>query len=419
MLFLGQALGSIGGALIFGFLPLYARARFGAGVALAALTPAVYFLAAAAASLVAGELADRYGRRSVIVAGFLLGGAAALALALAPTLPLMLGAAGAAGFFDSLLYPAVQAIVADTVPKESRAVVFGRMYQALGVGWFLGPAAAGLLIGPLGFAPLYGSAAAILVATGLVLASRLPETKPSSTVSVERSGNALAHASFIEAAAPVPWSVIAAPAADLAPPAPSASPHAPAAVTDVWYRDRRLLVYVGLYILTSGAYMQLFTVFPAEGLSRNHLAVGSWGAALALNGAMILGAQRFVSQHIRGMEASLATAAGIGLWVVGFAGLAALDGPAWVFLAMVVLTAGEMVVFPLQPALVADLAPPSNRARYQGALALGGSMGNAVGPALAGVAVAAIGATWWLILAALLIGLAAAYVATGRQLRPP
>lgn len=400
VLLAGQALGSVGSAAVFDFLPLYAKSTFQADIALASLSTAVYFLAAACASIAAGELADRHGRRLVIVLGMSLGAASAIGLALAPTLPLMMVAAGAAGFFDSLPYPALQAVVADVVPAESRPLIFGRMYQALGVGWFLGPAIAGVLISRLGFGPVYVGAAAILCLAGMLFAWRLPETGRG------RLGTPGGHADQPQAGGRRLGQ------------SDDSEPQAGDARTAPWYRNRKLLVFVGLYLLTFGAYIQLFTVFPAEGLTRNRLSLGNWGGILALNGGMILAGQELVSRRVRRIHPPSAIAAGIVLWVLGFASLAVPGGPGWIALAMAVFTLGEMVVFPLQPAVVAELAPPADRGRYQGALALGGSIGNAAGPAIAGVAVAAVGPTWWFALAALSLSLALVYARLGR-LSPP
>ncbi len=400
VLLAGQALGSIGSAAIFDFLPLYAKSAFHADIALASLSTAIYFLAAASASIVAGELADRYGRRLVIVLGMVLGAASAIGLALAPTLALMMVAAGAAGFFDSLPYPALQAVVADVVPADSRTLIFGRMYQALGVGWFLGPAVAGVLISRLGFGLVYVGAAAILCLAGMLFAWRLPETgRGRAPTSAARTGQPQSGGTRLGQVE-------------------DSEPQAGGARTAPWYRNRRLLVFVGLYLLTFGAYIQLFTVFPAEGLTRNHLTLGSWGAILALNGGMILAGQELVSRRVRRIHPPSAIAGGIVLWVLGFAALAVPGGPSWIAVAMAVFTLGEMVVFPLQPAVVAELAPPADRGRYQGALGLGGSIGNAAGPAIAGVAVAATGPTWWFALAVLSLALALAYTRTGRPSSP-
>ncbi len=111
-------------------------------------------------------------------------------------------------------------------------------------------------------------------------------------------------------------------------------------------------------------------------------------------------------------------AGGVLLWAAGFA-LLSLPIPLPALLAaLIVLTVGEMAVIPLQPAVVADLAPPEARARYQGVLAFGAAIGNAIAPLVAGTAVAAIGGTWWVILAAGMVGLAAAYASFGRVIRP-
>lgn len=404
ILFAGQALGSVGGAAVFGFLPLYAQSRFQADVASASLVPGAYFAAGAVASLAAGEIADRYGRRLVIVAGLACGAISAVGLCLASTLPLMMVGAGAAGFFDSLPYPAFQAVVADVVAPEERKLVYGRQYQAFGVGWLIGPAAAGILIGQLGFGPTYLLAAAMLLVATLLVAFWLPETRP------RTHGN---DADPLSSAAGEPLPSGYGEIGPLLPRTQADRLGQTALSASSPMRSRRLLAFILLCLLTTGAYIQLFTVFPAEGLARNHLGLGDWGAILALNGAMILIGQGLVSRNVGRLQPPHAIAVGVGLWILGFAGLSTSLGPGWIFVEMVVFTLGEMIIFPLQPAIVAEVAPPKDRARYQAVLALSSSLGNAVAPVAGGAAIAALGPVWWLGMAAFAGCLAVAYAWLG------
>ena len=61
----------------------------------------------------------------------------------------------------------------------------------------------------------------------------------------------------------------------------------------------------------------------------------------------------------------------------------------WFVIGMVVLTLGEVTVFPTVPAVVDQLSPKDEKGRYQGLLNAFISFGKAVGPALGGLVIEA------------------------------
>jgi predicted MFS family arabinose efflux permease len=384
LLVVGQALLATGSGVVFPFLSLFATTVFGVDVATAGVVASVYFLAGIPAAPLAGVTADRVGRRPVLVAAVLGFAASMAAIALAPTLTVLAAAAAGAGFAVACIHPVNSAVVADVVATERRGQAYGVLYQALGLGWFLGPLVAAPFLAAGGYRLAFGVVAVAVALAGCLYAVRLPETRPPSR----------------------------------RPDGPGEVRPAPAAAGRGWWRDPRLLTYAGLHLLTFGAYLELFIIFPVDANERLGLEPGTWAVVIALNGLLILAGQGVVSRAVRGFNRPTAVAGGVLLWAIGFAVLA-LQIPLPVLVAaMVVLTVGEMVVIPLQPAVVADLAPPEARARYQGVLSFGGAIGNAVAPLVAGTAVAAIGGAWWTVMAVGLVGLAAAYVAFGRVVRP-
>jgi MFS transporter, DHA1 family, tetracycline resistance protein len=91
-----------------------------------------------------GSLSDRFGRRPVLIASLAMLGVDYLITALAPTIVWLFvgrflsGIAGAA-------YPTANAYIADVSPPEKRAVNFGLVGAAFGIGFVIGPAIGGLL----------------------------------------------------------------------------------------------------------------------------------------------------------------------------------------------------------------------------------------------------------------------------------
>lgn len=415
-LLIAQAIIAVGHGAIWPFISLYITERMGVDVVVAGAINSLFFVCAAVGSVAAGMIADRWGRRPVLVVTVLADGLTLLALGWAPTLPLVIAAIVVSGLVGNASFPVTQAVIADAAPEDRRSVVYGLNYQILGVGWFLGPVIAAPIIALAGLGAVFPVAAA-----SIVLASaffwRLPETLERgapATAGSERGGEGLARLEpgGLTAGSPGEASELRA----------MAEVRGTASVGPVrpWYRDRPLLAYVGLHMLTIGAYIQLFTIFPVDARDRLGMATGAWAAILALNGFLILAGQGIVSGAVRGYLKPNVVAAGVLGWAAGFAILGVITGTPGIFAAMIVLTIGEMMVFPTQPAVIADLAPATARARYQGALTMGGSIGNALAPLVAGAAVASLGGGWWLILGGLLCGLALLYVVFGRlAYRPP
>jgi MFS family permease len=411
LLVAGQALLATGSGVVFPFLSLYATSVFGADVATAGVVASVYFMAGIPAAPLAGVTADRFGRRPVLVAAVLGFSGSMAAMAVSPSLAVLALAAAGAGFAVACIHPVNSAVVADVVPTDRRGQAYGLIYQALGLGWFLGPLVAAPFLAAGGYRVVFAVVAGAVAVAGSLYALLLPETRPQRrSAGASTAGATVADATVTGPPAPPP-----ATGQPSSPPTTGQAPPPPAG--RAWWRDPRLLAYAGLHLLTIGSYLELFIIFPVDAKERLGLGPGTWAIILALNGLLILTGQGIVSRAVRRLNRPTAVAGGVLLWAAGFAILALPIPLPVLVVAMVVLTIGEMVVLPLQPAVVADLAPPEARARYQGVLSFGGAIGNAIAPLVAGMAVAAISGAWWAILAVGMVALAGAYAAFGRVVR--
>jgi MFS transporter, DHA1 family, tetracycline resistance protein len=123
---------------------------------------------------VLGNLADRYGRRPILL-GSLVGYSANFALmTVAPNLGWLVLGQALAGIFGGTYAPA-QAALADITAPADRARIFGYVGAAFGIGFTIGPAIGGLL-GELGPRTPF-AAAAILAAINFLYGLRFfPET---------------------------------------------------------------------------------------------------------------------------------------------------------------------------------------------------------------------------------------------------
>jgi len=169
VLFATVFIDQVGFAILFPFLPLYAK-TFGASGFEVGLLLAMYSGMQMLVSTWWGRLSDRIGRRPVIVASAAGTCVGFVILGLAPTLPVvfvgraLLGSVGVG-------MATVQAWVADTTPPEDRGRVMGLVGAFAGLGFVLGPAigAIGILIGgmrlPFAVSAICAAGNAVLAAT--------------------------------------------------------------------------------------------------------------------------------------------------------------------------------------------------------------------------------------------------------------
>lgn len=151
--------------------PLGADA-FGAG-----LTFGAFSLSALVLRPLAGGLADRRGRRPLMVGGSLLFGAVMLAHLLASSLAILVVLRLLLGVAEALVFVAAFAAEADLAPPERRGEALTLFSLSLYVGVAVGP-----LIGEAAFAagdfPAVWVASAILAGIAALVALAVPETRP-------------------------------------------------------------------------------------------------------------------------------------------------------------------------------------------------------------------------------------------------
>jgi MFS family permease len=109
----------------------------------------------ALASLIAGPVSDRIGRRAPIAVGMVVATASYSALLLFRTSSSLIVASMALGFGVGFFHPVASAIVADISTSENRGKAFGFYRLMRDLGTFAGPAVAGVVSGLFGIDALF------------------------------------------------------------------------------------------------------------------------------------------------------------------------------------------------------------------------------------------------------------------------
>jgi MFS transporter, DHA1 family, multidrug resistance protein len=160
-------------------LPLFARrfGQLGAGVEALGASTMAYALAGMLAAPFMGALADRWGRRRVV-----LGSLAAYVLAFtgylsASSVLAFVVLRGLAGAFTAGLIPAVMSLVADLAPTDQRARWIGLVNGGASVGWITGPVLGGWLYDRWGYETALVVSIVLAVVTFLTAYLTVPETR--------------------------------------------------------------------------------------------------------------------------------------------------------------------------------------------------------------------------------------------------
>jgi MFS family permease len=370
----------------FALLPLIApRAEelgadaLGVGVAVAA-----YSLTNLLLNLVGGSLADRVGRRLVLLVSLAVSPICIAVYGLADSLPIFLAARAVHGAFGGFLTASLFALLADLAPEGERGKTIGRAGALIGAAAVVGPAAAGLAARELGSGPVFLAVAAIIAIGLLLVRGAIPETLPEPA----RSG------------APGTWRRL---------------------LTD----PRLRVAYLAIFALEAG--VGVITGFLKDGIVERQMAAGMDAeralryATGAQGGLFSIFALVAVILMLSPIARRVDRRGALGLSVIGLACLATSTVVLAVgnsltadSAAMVLYGIGFGLLFPAAAGMVGIAAPAPERGRAYGIFNFSFDAGLAAGPLVAGaLAVSALGlepfltATVLIALVALLIPLAA------------
>ncbi|MET8230936.1 MFS transporter [Micromonospora sp. NPDC005298] len=356
------------GAFAMLFLSLYLTDARGASEALAGTVVGAYGAGGAVGVLLGGVLADRWGRRSTLLAAHLVTAGLMAALAFSRPLVLIAVLSALVGVVHSMPSPAFVAAIVDVVPAHRRSRAFNLQFWAFN----LGMAVASLLAGVLAeasFTALFLVDAGATLTAAVVIGWKVPET-------LRR----------------------AAPTVDLGPPTGSGRSRRPGLRTAL--TDRTFLIFVGLTFVLAVLTLQTSTIMPLA-MRSDGLGPSAYGVVVALGGALIVIGQLFVPRLIDRHRKDVVLAVSTALLALGFGALAFADELAVYLGAAVIWTVGSMLAAPPNAQINADLAPAHLRARYQSVFYLTFPAAAFVAPTLGGVSLQYLGDRHWLIVGGL------------------
>ncbi len=183
--FIAQMMALVGFSFVFPFLPLFIQTLGVHGPAVPIWSGVISFSLSISMALVApvwGALADRYGRKPMVVRAMAAGVCTTALLIVAPNIWFVLGLRILQGIFTGSV-SASQALVASVTPRDKMGFSMGMMQSAVFMGAAAGPLVGGFLDDHLGFRGTFAAGAAMLLAATILVIFFVDEhfERPAST----------------------------------------------------------------------------------------------------------------------------------------------------------------------------------------------------------------------------------------------
>lgn len=351
-------LAQLGFATVIPLLPLHLTERLGASVKLVGMVVAAFALVETFLKTAWGSVADRLGRRPMIIGGLVVSSLAPLIMSVLRTAWIFVPLRLVDGAGSSALWPSASAIIADTTPPNRRATAMGALNMFFLAGLAFGPAL-GLYVA--GFTGSYVAgfylASMMLLAAALLAAFTLRglgETHlGAETVEIGYHGAARnPHLDEMkESARNYPLLVV-------------------------------MLIVAFLQMFGAGLLAPIFVIYAKRVVGLSEHMIGTLFLALMLSIALAsLPAGRLADQwgKLRSVSWGMALAS-LGMWILPVSPrlqvLAA---------AAVLLGVGYALSTPAWHAMVSELAPPGRVGLAMGASQTAQGLGLVLGPLLGGV----------------------------------
>lgn len=172
-------------------------------------------------------------------------------------------------------------------------------------------------------------------------------------------------------------------------------------------RFRALLLACVVFFLCWAGYVQWQTTIATYTQELN-ISLSQYGLIWTVNGLLILFGQPLIRPVVNRYEGQIKTQLYIGLTIFIVAFLFTSFQTAFIgfMIGMVILTLGEMFIWPALPTLANKLAPKGKQGSYQGVVSSTATLGRAFGPVIGGVIVDASGMQmlFFLIVGLLMLG---------------
>lgn len=299
--------------------------------------------------MIGGALADKFGRKAILIFGLLFSAGTALLMGFVEKLQVFYLLSAVSGIFSDIGHPAQQAMVADLLEGEKRTEGFSILRVVANLAIMFGPMIGGLLAG-ISYLLLFIIDAVASIITALIVFTKIPETKPSGEQNRK------------------PETILE---------------------TIIGYRkvitDKLFIAFILASILMITVYTQMYSTLSVFLFRVHGITAQGFGAMMSMNAALVVLFQFWISRKIKKYPPMMMMILASILYGIGFSMFAIVDMVFLFFLAMAIITIGEMVHIPTSQSLATSFAPEDMRGRYMAAFGVSWAIPNTIAPFLAGL----------------------------------
>jgi MFS family permease len=354
----GVIISTAGGSMIWPFLLIYASGKLDLPLSTVATLISINAGTGLLASFLAGSLADRVGRKGVMVFSLAMSGIAYFLLMRAETYPQFVWLMILIGLSNPLYQVGADAMLADMIPSEQRTDAYAITRIANNAAFALGPAVGGFLASTSYTLAFYGATLGF-ISYSLLLFFLAYETLDK-TVSRE-------NAAAISTQARVrPEAVLS----------QDGYLHV--------FKDRGYISFVLLTGMGLIAPTMLWILMPVYAKMNFNVAESMYGWIPTTNAAMCVFLQYAVTQVTRKYRTLPVMATGMLIYALSVGSVALMTDFGGFLFSMVMLTFGELTVVPTASKYVADIAPAHLRGRYMSLYWFGWGLARTLSPLIGG-----------------------------------
>jgi len=358
VLVLATFIDRLGAFILFPFYSLYITKHFGVGMVEVGILFSIFSAGNIFGSTIGGALADKYGRRKMILLGLVVSGISNISMGLVNDLYVFYFLAMFLGLVGNFGGPARQAMVADLLPKEQQAEGFGILRVAFNLSAVIGPILGGFIV-TQSYMLLFILDAVCSIITAIIVYLVIPETKP------QKLDN---------------------------------EPEETMVKTIVGYKevlkDRVFILFLSVSAITVLVYMQMNSTLSVFLRDVHGFPEQGFGLLLSMNAIIVVFFQFWITKKISKYPPLKMMAFGVLFLMIGFSMYGFISEPYLFFIAMAIITVGEMIVFPIGQVAVASLAPEDKRGRYMAVYGFQWAIPNLFGVLVAGLVMEFIGPNW-------------------------
>ena len=347
MLNLGSFINSVGSTMIWPFIIIFFRNQLGISMLQASSLLTIKSIASILSALIAGSLADRFGRKRIMV--FSLISAGLVYFLYIPKHPYLIYAVlmALSGLVEPMYRVGSTAMVADMLPEESRAGGYALQRMVTNIGLTIGPVLSGILI-LRSYALMFSISASCLIVFSLFIFFFIKETLVSQNAESEVKERK-EQENYLTILKNVPF-----------------------------------MIFSSSLFLTMACSVPAFINLTAYANENFGIPESQLSLVMTTNALMVIVFQFSVTRITEKYNTKRVLTIG-GIFYAMGTGSIVFGSTLWAFiLSMIILTIGEMIYMPTSTTMAANMAPLHLRGRYMSIYNLAIELAVGVGPVLAG-----------------------------------